>query len=301
MSLIAQAPFTGCKHPLPLRDQFGQIKTVGTRCSSRNCPVHKAIPDYNNFQELCKYGEECQMRNDEFCPCVRMHKREDVFNMIHKIKIVKPEAMLHFLETMTVHQFRHYFKESEQWDYFNKYRMIEIYRPIRSDFFEQQDREKQLREQQLKEQQQKEQQLKEQQLREQQQLQEQQQLREQQMRMIQQSMFQNMFQQMIASQAASRMMSFPQLMNPLMFAPAPMSVPVSAPTFAPMSAPTFASEPMPTSAPVSATTFALAAPLLPSPPVAREFPASNSRRARSRSRSREPVREKKEQRRYYEY
>jgi hypothetical protein len=237
-----------------------------------------AIPDYNNFKELCKYGEECQMRNDEFCPCVRMHKREDVFNMIHKIKIFKPEAMLHFLETMTVHQFRHYFKESEQWDYFNKYRMIEIYRPIRSDFFEQQDREKQLREQLLKEQQQKEQQL-----REQQQLQEQQQLREQQMRMIQQSMFQNMFQQMIASQAASRMMSFPQLMNPLMFAPAPVSVP------------------MPTSAPVSATTFALAAPLLPSPPVAREFPASNSRRARSRSRSREPVREKKEQRRYYEY
>jgi len=289
MSLIAQAPFTGCKHPLPLRDQFGQIKTVGTRCSSRNCPVHKAIPDYNNFQELCKYGEECQMRNDEFCPCVRMHKREDVFNMIHKIKTVKPEAMLHFLETMTVHQFRHYFKESEQWDYFNKYRMIEIYRPIRSDFFEQQDREKQLREQLYREKQQKEQQ----QIREQQQLQEQQQLREQQMRMIQQSMFQNMFQQMLASQAASRMMSFPQLMNPLMFAPAPMSVPVSAPTFAP--------GPMPTSAPVSATTFALAAPLLPSPPVAREFPASNSRRARSRSRSREPVREKKEQRRYYEY
>lgn len=285
MSLIAQAPFTVCKHPLPLRDQFGQIKTVGTRCSSRNCPVHKAIPDYNNFQELCKYGEECQMRNDEFCPCVRMHKREDVFNMIHKIKIIKPEAMLHFLETMTVYQFRHYFKESEQWDYFNKYRMIEIYRPIRSDFFQQQDREKQLREQLLREQQQKEQQQKEQQQKEQQQKEQQ----EQQMRMIQQSMFQNMFQQMIASQAASRMMSFPQLMNPLMFAPAP----VSAPTFAP--------GPMPTSAPVSATTFALAAPLLPSPPVAREFPASNSRRTRSRSRSREPVREKKEQRRYYEY
>jgi hypothetical protein len=196
-----------------------------------------------------------------------MHTREDVFNMIHKIKNQKPGAILHFLESMTVDQFRYYFKESEQWDYFKKYRMIEMYRPTRSHIFEQRDREQ--REQQ-RHQQQREQQQREQQLREQHE-QEQQQLREQQMRMIQQNMFQNMFQQMIASQASGSMMNFPLLVNPAMFA-------------------------LP-SAPV--------VPPLPSPPVARELFASERHerreRSRSRSRSREPVRERKEQRRYYEY
>lgn len=275
MSLIVHRPTAECKHALPVRDRFGQIMTVGTRCSYSNCTIHKAISDYNNFKELCKHDEECEMRRDSFSPCLRMHTRADVFNMIYKIKGQKPDAMLHFLETMTVHQFRHYFRESEQWDYFNKYRMMEIYRPLRSHVFEQRDREQreQIRQEQ-REQEQREQQLREQQEKQHREQQEKQQReqQEQQMRMIQQNMFQNMFQQMFASQASGSMMNFPQMINPSMFALPPAQIVPSIP-------------------------------LLPSPPVARELfvPANDLRRESSRSRSREPVRERREQRRYYEY
>jgi hypothetical protein len=100
-----------------------------------------------------------------------------MMNQIKRIKREKPKSMLHWLESMSVDEFRHFFSIRQQWDFFDEYRMREIYRPLetRHQIFAKQVREQQLREQYLREQQLREQQLREQQLREQQ-------LREQQVR-----------------------------------------------------------------------------------------------------------------------
>jgi len=197
---------------------------------------------------------------------MRIHTIDHMMNQIKRIKREKPKSMLHWLESMSVEEFRHFFSIRQQWDFFDEYRMREIYRPLETRYhlFANQGREQQLREQYLREQQVREQQLREQQLREQQlreqQLREQesqeQKLREQQMReqqlreqLLKIQMFQQNYINSILQHGLPNMMSqfsspslpvaFGQAMAPPM-APlmaSPMAPPMAPPMAQPMAQP----------------------------------------------------------------
>ena len=227
-----------CKHPIPERDRFGIIIISGTRCTSMKCSVHSIIPDYSTSKQICKYREYCTRPE-----CMRIHTIDHMMNQIKRIKREKPKSMLHWLESMSVDEFRHFFSIRQQWDFFDEYRMREIYRPLETHYhlFANQVREQQLREQQLREQQLREQQLREQQLLEQQ-LRDQQ-LREQQLReqlfkiqMFQQNYISNMLQQGLPNMMAqfsnpSLPVAFGQAMAP------PMAPPIAQPMAPSMASP----------------------------------------------------------------
>ena len=150
---------------------------------------------------------------------MRMHISAHVYNQINKIKQEKPKAMLHFLESMTVEEFRHFFSLIEQWDFFQTYHMKEMYRPLETidSYRKQREREREQLEREQLEREQLEREQREQ--RKQQELQqrqiyererEQHNLREQlqKMQMFQQNILSSMFQQAIPSM-------FPQFMNPV--------------------------------------------------------------------------------------
>ena len=195
-----------CIHPVPERDRFGYIIPSDTRCSSSKCQIHNIIPDYYNFKQICRYKDQCPREE-----CARMHISAHVYQQINKIKREKPKAMLHFLESMTVEEFRHFFSLIDQWDFFNTYHMREMYRPLETIDSYRKQREREQLERELRERNHREQQEREQQEREQQQIYERNQhnLREQlqKMQMFQQNILSGMFQQAIPSM-------FPQFMNP---------------------------------------------------------------------------------------
>lgn len=205
-----------CIHPVPERNRFGFIITSGTRCSSSKCSVHKIIPDYYNFKQICRYKDQCTRDG-----CMRMHTPSHVYNQIFKIKHEKPKAMLHFLESMTVEEFRYFFSLIEQWDFFHSYHLREIYRPLETIDSYRKRREREKHEQEQQEREKLERNHRAQQEREQQQIYEreleQHNLREQlqKMQMFQQNILSGMFQQAIPGM-------FPQFMNPIALAQAPL-------------------------------------------------------------------------------
>ena len=207
MSTNIKPEGTPCDCPLPNRDSDGFVYLVGKRCAKIGCLIHSQIEDYNNFREICRNKESCMYRRDTINPCTRIHSRDQMFNLIIKIKREKPKAFAHFLECLTVDEFRYYFTIPEQWEFYKEYNIKNKYRPLttieqfmvnKKDAERERINEKIYHEQQIREQQMREQQMREQQMRNQQ-------MREQKMR-EQQIAQQQMAQQQMAQQIAQQQM-----------------------------------------------------------------------------------------------